>query len=217
MRQTYLIKENHPFLLLFFAGWGMDENPFRKYTPEGCDFMICYDYRTLEFDHTLIEGYTSVHLVAWSMGVWAASQVFGNNPGSIAYSIAVNGTPFPVHEEKGIAPAIFYGTLDGLNEQTLHRFFRRMCGSSAEMDSFEKTAPRRNLNELRDELKCIGDQSLRLPVSSFIWKKAIIGNRDKIYLPANQERAWVGITTEKKEMEHYSGELFKEVLKWIKD
>ena len=37
-------------LLLFFAGWGMDERPFIQYTPRESDFMICYDYHTLDFD-----------------------------------------------------------------------------------------------------------------------------------------------------------------------
>ena len=64
-----------PRLLLFFAGWGMDEHPFLQYAPQDSDFMICYDYRTLDFDTSPLTGYTVIDVVAWSMGVWAASQV----------------------------------------------------------------------------------------------------------------------------------------------
>ena len=64
-----------PRLLLFFAGWGMDEHPFLQYAPQDSDFMICYDYRTLDFDTSPLTGYTVIDVVAWSMGGWAASQV----------------------------------------------------------------------------------------------------------------------------------------------
>lgn len=36
------------------------------------DYMICYDYRTLDFDTSILEQYRQVNVVAWSMGVWAA-------------------------------------------------------------------------------------------------------------------------------------------------
>ena len=50
MKQSYIIHEHHPRLLLFFAGWGADETPFKMYRPAASDFMVCYDYRTLDFD-----------------------------------------------------------------------------------------------------------------------------------------------------------------------
>ena len=51
MKQVYIINENHPQLLLFFAGWAADETPFKQYRPKDMDYMICYDYRTLEHDY----------------------------------------------------------------------------------------------------------------------------------------------------------------------
>ena len=215
MRQQFLIRENHPCLLIFFAGWGMDEHPFRDYRPVGCDWMICYDYRSTEFDFSLVSGYESVRLVAWSMGVWAASQVFAASPGFIGRSVAVNGTIYPVNGEKGILPDIFYGTLNGLNEQTLGRFYRRMCGCAAELGSFRMKAPRRSLEELRDELEAVGEQAALRPVSPFRWDRAIVGSRDKIFLPSNQLQAWSGLTEiEEREIEHYSEACIREVLEW---
>lgn len=69
MKQTFIIRNNGKHLLLFFAGWGMDETPFRHIHPAECDWMICYDYRSLEFDTTLIQAYSKITLIAWSMGV----------------------------------------------------------------------------------------------------------------------------------------------------
>ena len=72
----YFIQQKHlPRLTLFFAGWGMDECPFMDYCPENSDLLVCYDYRSLDFDFTLLQGYQEIRLIAWSMGVWAASMV----------------------------------------------------------------------------------------------------------------------------------------------
>ena len=59
--------------LLFFAGWGMDETPFMHNLPPNTDLIICYDYRSNDFDSTLLSTYEGIYVVAWSMGVWAAS------------------------------------------------------------------------------------------------------------------------------------------------
>ena len=50
MKQHFIIKNNQKHLLLFFAGWGMDETPFLQIRPTNKDWLICYDYRSLEFD-----------------------------------------------------------------------------------------------------------------------------------------------------------------------
>ena len=142
MKQHFIIKNNSKRLLLFFAGWGMDETPFLQIRPTDTDWMVCYDYRSLEFDTDLLQKYSEIRLIAWSMGVWVASQLMKQHPSlPISHSIAINGTPYPIHETKGIEPAIFEGTLQGLNEQTLQKFQRRMCGSTAEYKVFQAVAP----------------------------------------------------------------------------
>ena len=142
-----------PRLLLFFAGWGMDEHPFLQYAPPDSDFMICYDYRTLDFDTSPLAGYTVIDVVAWSMGVWAASQVLSKVSLPIRRRIAINGSPFPIDEKRGIPPAIFMGTLEGLNEASLRKFQRRMCADGNVFARFQLTAPERSIEELKEELK----------------------------------------------------------------
>ena len=78
--------------LLFFAGWGMDETPFMHNLPPNKDLIICYDYRSLDFDSTLLSTYDGIYVVAWSMGVWAASQVLPDSNLPLKQSIAINGT-----------------------------------------------------------------------------------------------------------------------------
>ena len=202
MKQTFIIRNNGKHLLLFFAGWGMDETPFRHIHPAECDWMICYDYRSLEFDTTLIQAYSKITLIAWSMGVWAASQVMKQYPSlPVSQSTAINGTLYPIHETKGITPSVFEGTLQGLNEQTLLKFQRRMCGSAADYKVFQTMAPKRPVEELKEELAA-----------------AIIGDNDRIFLPDHQEQAWRNKADSLLHVEaaHYQQELFNEVIMNIK-
>lgn len=181
MKQTFIIRNNGKHLLLFFAGWGMDETPFRHIHPAECDWMICYDYRSLEFDTTLIQAYSKISLIAWSMGVWAASQVMKQYPSlPVSQSTAINGTLYPIHETKGITPSVFEGTLQGLNAQTLLKFQRRMCGSAADYKAFQTIAPKRPVEELKEELAAIRQQYLSSLPSEFVWQTAIIGDNDRI-------------------------------------
>ena len=195
MKQTFIIRNNEKHLLLFFAGWGMDETPFRHIHPAECDWMICYDYRSLEFDTTLIQAYSK-----------------------ITQSTAINGTLYPIHETEGITPSVFEGTLQGLNEQTLLKFQRRMCGSAADYKVFQTMAPKRPVEELKEELAAIRQQYLSSLPSEFVWQTAIIGDNDRIFLPDHQEQAWRNKADSLLHVEaaHYQQELFNEVIMNIK-
>lgn len=219
MKQTFIIRNNGKHLLLFFAGWGMDETPFRHIHPAECDWMICYDYRSLEFDTTLIQAYSKITLIAWSMGVWAASQVMKQYPSlPVSQSTAINGTLYPIHETEGITPSVFEGTLQGLNAQTLLKFQRRMCGSAADYKAFQTIAPKRPVEELKEELAAIRQQYLSSLPSEFVWQTAIIGDNDRIFLPDHQEQAWSNKADSLLHVEaaHYQQELFNEVIMNIK-
>lgn len=212
MKQLYIQQQNTRRLHLFFAGWGMDETPFLSYHPQESDFMICYDYRTLRFDEELLARYHEIHLTAWSMGVWAASQVMQGLSLPIVHSTAFNGTLYPVDEKRGIPPTIFEGTLNGLNETTLRKFQRRMCGTASAYNAFMEVSPKRSIVDLKEELSTIGEQYHCLPPSSYHWDKAIIGHADRIFLPENQLNAWTGKTTIKHiEVSHYEPKVFNQL------
>lgn len=212
MIQHFIIRKGHPRLILFFAGWGMDFRPFADYHPVDSDFLICYDYRSPAFDYRLLQPYDEVCLVAWSMGVWAASQVFSSGEYTL-HSTAINGTNFPVDNERGIPHAVFTGTLNGLTPVSLQKFFRRMCGSSRSLEAFLEHAPQRSLEELKEELACIGEQSLSQPFASFKWDKAIIGLQDYIFAADNQLRAFsAGTEIVQVEAPHYSDLVLREII-----
>lgn len=221
MKQIYIIHQHHPRLLLFFAGWGADATPFENYLPKDSDFLLCYDYRTLDFDTSLLFGYREINVVGWSMGVWAASQLLPQLPISVATSIAINGTPYPIDDQRGIPTTIFRGTLDGLTGASLNKFLRRMCADTTAFKAFLQITPRRPLEELHDELVEIERMYHSLPTATFHWQQAVVGSNDRIIPSENQLRAWNEQNTPVTQTNdaHYQDSIFQTYLQdlWIND
>jgi biotin synthesis protein BioG len=223
MQQQYIINNGSRRLLLFFAGWGMDAVPFADYRPTGCDFMVCYDYGDDRFDAALLGAYDEVCVVGWSMGVWMAAHLLTAAGITVGRAIAINGTMHPVDGERGIAPEIFRGTLDGLSEATLMKFRRRMCGGGAGYKSFMERAPQRDLESLRTELAAIGRMYAEGDGSAnaMRWDEAVVGDADAIFPTPAQQRAWseAGVAVTEVSAPHYKEEIFRHYLEeiWTND
>lgn len=175
-------------LVLFFAGWGMDPAPFVSLAREGYDIALLWDYRALDIDWAFTDPYDEICVVAWSMGVVAASLATAPLAGRITRRVALNGTPVPVSDTEGIPAAIFRGTLERLDPRNLAKFHRRMFSSRGDCDAFLAAAPARPLDGLRDELDALG--RLSAPASAPAWDTAYIGLSDAIFPPDAQRRAW---------------------------
>lgn len=212
MEQRFIKKENNPRLLLFFAGWGSDEHLFGRRAADGYDYLLCFDYRTLDFDYSLLDGYREIRLLAWSMGVWVAGQVLAGKDYPWQMRLAVGGTPFPIDDRKGIPEAIFRATLENFSDAALVRFRRRICGTAEQVKEFLSHQPNRPVGELREELQALDRQIHRLPPAAFGWDRALVGTCDKIFPPASQRVAWQGVETVEREVEHYDGALFGRLL-----
>lgn len=213
MKHYFIQQKHYPGLTLFFAGWGMDEQPFMDYCPEDRDLLVCYDYRSLDFDFTLLQGYGNIRLIAWSMGVWAASVVLQYIDLPICERIALNGTMTPVDDNEGIPQITFRRTLEGLNDITLEKFIRRMCLKKENMQTFLLKRPKRSVEELKEELQLIREQVQSCPVPEFKWEQAVIGKDDLIFLAANQRNAWhAGTEVVEYDGPHYSEEILRDML-----
>ncbi len=188
MIQEFIIKDNNPTLILFFGGWGSDPKLLSEAEDLGADLCLCYDYTTLDFDTAPLRGYQNIELYAWSMGVWAASTVLKDLALPITKSTAINGTLTPIDSQQGIAPEIFKGTIAGISPVGMQKFYRRMCAADRALLAHFSTE--RTEQSLRDELIAIREQVLELPTPQFQWQKVIIGQRDMIFLPQNQQEAW---------------------------
>lgn len=190
-------------LILIFAGWGMDSNPFRHISRPGYDTLVVWDYRELAMDWSVVARYDEIALIAWSMGVYAASMTIHSIDHLITAKIAVNGTLSPVNNLKGIPEAIFEGTANTLDERNLKKFFRRMCGDRATMEHFMSAAPTRPVDQLIDELRAIYPEPWFANPKVTRWDRAIIGRNDAIFPACNQQRAWSGTPVNVIERPHY--------------
>lgn len=162
MKQVFIVHENHPKLLIFFAGWAADETPFKQYRPKNMDYMICYDYRTLDFDTSVFDHYRQINVVTWSMGVWVASLILSQLPKKNILSIAFNGSTLPIDNMEGIPFEIYQDTLDNLTPDSLQKFQRNMCTNSEAYKEFMKITPRRDFHEIKEELKRIQEHCFEL-------------------------------------------------------
>ena len=219
MKQVFLRRvEGASDLLLFFAGWGAEPGMF-KYDEltDGSgtsDVMMCWDYRDLDFDAGMLEGYSTTRVLAWSMGVWVAGQVLSGLDMAPGYRVAVNGTPFPIHDSLGIPEAVFDGTLAMLSERNLNKFRRRMCGSAEAFERLMSCSLSRTLEEQREELDALGKAVRGSRPRPFAWTHAVAGLEDMIFPAANQKAAWAaaGVPVSVLDIPHWSKDILRKLI-----
>lgn len=197
MKTEWIKKEGHQSVLLFFNGWGMDQNIALYLNKNSSadfpyDILHCHDYRdtTLPDEvHHQLSTYEQRTVIAWSLGVWAASRAELCN---ISHAIAINGTLSPINTFKGISPTIYQSTLDGYGDDSRERFTRRICGGSRGFKEFTVMAPQRSTLDQQQELAAIQGQVLAPHLMNMSWRyqHAIIGGKDLIFTDAAQQRAW---------------------------
>ncbi len=187
--------ENHE-LVVFFHGWGMDENIPGHWPIPGFDLVIIYDYK--DFSSTdelkqILSDYKSVVVLAWSMGVWAYTRIATELALPVERAIAINGSPNPIHDEWGIPAALYQATLDGFSGENRDRFFRRMCSTRDIYTMLQEHLPLRKLEDQRTELQCIKELALSEPEH---WHQpfhaCVISQKDLIIPTDNQKNFWNG-------------------------
>ncbi|MDO5569836.1 MAG: DUF452 family protein [Bacteroidales bacterium] len=193
MQTVFLKNNNAENLIVFFCGWGMDIEPFKNKfdSLKNSDICLCFDYQDVFLNTDVFKKYNNKTIIAWSLGVYIASLFADTiNPERM---IAINGTLFPIDDEKGIAKNIFFSTLDNISEENIARFQRRMCGSKSSFKDYIDIKPKRSIESLKSELKFISELYENYS-SAFItkrkWDLAVIGSKDLIFTPENQKKGW---------------------------
>lgn len=193
MKMHWVRQDDSPGLILFLNGWGMTGGTVTPKPPAGWDLVTFFDYQDLEVEndiHRLPERYPTVVLAAWSMGVWAAG-IFAPQAEKIAASVAVNGTSRPIDNRYGIPCALYEDTVRSFSEKSRASFTRRMCGGAGPAERFRRMGPERPLDGQRRELEAIRRHcDAGEPRERFPFDAAVIGGRDRIVPPENQERHW---------------------------
>lgn len=179
-------------LYLILNGWSATPELFEALSlPVGADVWVGYDYRSLTIPEQF-DRFEEVHLIAWSLGVWVATALWGQ-ASPFATTTAINGTPFPIHAEWGIPPTIFEGTLAHLDADGLRRFDRRMCGDRVTLQRYQQVKPIPECDkaeELRALYQRIGATAIDQQQAATFWNRAIISTADRIFPTANQQAYW---------------------------
>lgn len=193
MKSRFIVNNDRSRLILIFAGWGMDWRVFASLASDDYDIMVVWDYRVLTHKWTKLKRYDEICLIAWSMGVFAASLTIHEISERITKRIAVNGTLTPVSDTRGIPTAIFRGTLNALAPGTLRKFYRQMCATREQYEAFKENGPRRSVTELINELQAIQDMTIFHVDQIENWDMALVSRGDAIFPPTNQYAAWRGV------------------------
>ena len=191
MRIDWLNKKGGELVVVFFNGWGMDSRAVSHLKTE-IDVVMCYDYRDInDAIFPSLEGYKEVYVVAWSMGVWSASNLLPKMNLQALKLICLNGTECPVNDKKGIPTKIYELTEKGMTEKGREKFLQRMLDGVEELKHFEQNKPLRLIEEVCEELTAIRMQSTSMQ-NELKWDKVYISEKDIIFPVVNQQNYWQG-------------------------
>lgn len=178
MRLTWLNKENNDSLIIFFNGWGMDENVVRHLAPGSFDILAICDYNSLE-ELPDLSGYKKKYIIAWSMGVMIAT-IFNIK---CDFATAINGTPFPIHAEYGINPKVYKLMELGFDEKTKEKFVAKMFNEIP--TNF--IPPQRETENRKAELTALKSYEAN---SDYNFDRVIVSSNDKIIPTVSQQNYW---------------------------
>ena len=180
MKYKWLNNKNNDKLIIFFNGWGMDENAVKHLEPEDYNIVMFYDYNNLKTDFKLNKKYLETNIIAWSMGVMIAGVHKINYSGRF---VAINGTLKPIDTKYGIHPKIYDLTIENFNENSRDKFIKNMFNNEDIPDSLNN----RSIENVKSELIALKSYSADI---NYKPNKIIISNNDKIIPTKNQSAFW---------------------------
>ena len=193
MHYHWLNQQNNSRLIVFLAGWSFDFYPFEFLDCKNSDVLFVYDYNTIcgeALELPNAGAYREKFLISWSMGVFAG-YILKDLFKDFDRKIAVNGTPFPVHDPLGIPQKPFLLTLRHAKTGLEGKFYRNIFNTPDEFEKYSLTPVRRTIENRENELKSLYD---RIKKENFEYEKfydfAMISSSDKIIPTQNQINFW---------------------------
>ena len=174
-------------LIVFFTGWGCDENCTSHLNSENHDIFTVYDYTDLSNASVIsskISHYKKAFLISWSFGVKIASQILQKE--LFTKTIAINGTIDLIDKNFGIPPHIFDRTLSSMSEENLILFYKNM--TLDQISFFNSHKPARSFSSVKKELGFLDKSSIKCDYD--FYDEALVSSRDLIIPAANQNSFW---------------------------
>ncbi len=176
------------------TGWGMSAHPFVPVAAGGVDVLMVSNYTNLgplpEKLFEQLQGYTTCHLVAWSMGVWMSGYLLKEFDEIFTLKMAIGGTLNPVHKTQGIPPLSYDAIAGNFTATTLEAFYSSMFTDEEEKQLFFKHQPPRIMDKLLTELNGFKEHYTNHKAAPDIFTHKIITSRDRVFPCKNQIRAW---------------------------
>ena len=204
-------------LIVFFQGWGLTPKHIENIDSKDFDVFCYYEHQNLMFKEVSqidFSKYNKKILIAFSLGVYAASLLSDSVFNSFDLKIAINGTEKPVDNKFGIAENIFKATLNNLSVSSLEKFNFRMCASKQCYESFKQIENSRSFSSISDELSFFYRLTCRKDsYKPKNWTKAIVSSNDLIFSAINQKNYWQQQNVEINEIDapHY---FFSKIDSW---
>ena len=168
--------ENAP-LVLVFLGYAFTPDCLKNFDFQNCDVAVVYDYQNFEFENPeLFEEIKNSNrekiLIAWSMGVWVANQFASEI--KFQKAVAINGTPFGIHDSFGISKETFKNSIDNFDFE----MFKKWCflGDAAKTNFKFSENPKAELQNFYDHI-------LENVENKIAWDKAIVSKKDVVFPP----------------------------------
>ena len=190
MNKTWLNRQGNRTCILFFNGWGMDENAVNHLECGNIDVCMLNQYNPVSSLDESYSNYEYIFLIAWSLGVWAAGNALHQSGIKLTKSIALNGTQIPIDAENGINPELYMATLEGWNERNRNKFNMRILGGREQYQQLNDRLSNRTIDNQKDELAAILQQSTKKKNIELKFDSALIGKNDLIFTPNNQAHYW---------------------------
>ena len=144
----FLKKTESERLIVFFAGWGCDENQFINLKDKE-NLLITYNYENLDLDFDF-SPYTHIDILAYSAGVFIASA--WKPCFKIGKKVAINGNPYLFDEKLGLSKRMV-DEFRSINLDNYLEFRRRyMVVNEVEFQKYNKLQSQRTIESCLLEL-----------------------------------------------------------------
>lgn len=142
------------------------------------------------FDTSFGHQYERYSLITWSMGVYVAYLLMDMLP-EFSTKIAVNGTPYPVHDEWGIPQKTFDLTLKFVDSGLQGKFQKNLFKRTEDYEKYLQNAVARSIENQKQELIEL-DKYIKTHECTYseFYDHAIISDTDKIIPTRNQLNFW---------------------------
>ena len=166
-------------VLVVFGGWAIGAEVFSSLQSHD-DILFISEYRDLDYALPDLSHYHHRILVAWSFGIASYCHWQAKNKDVFERKIAINGSMIPIDREKGIPPQAMQKTIDTLSNASFQIFLTRAHNAKVAEIKIDVGAREAELIAVLERGAAPAQQ----------WDRIWLSQKDRIFPPANMERAW---------------------------